>query len=846
MGIRIKLNQEKKTLRLVGQTSQLKLTQTGRKGSTGPTGPQGYPGPTGPMGATGAQGPLGYTGATGPQGNVGQTGQTGATGVQGQTGANGATGAQGGQGQTGAQGFTGPVGATGAQGNQGFTGANGVQGFTGAQGPSGTVGATGATGAVGATGAAASNPVTSVNGATGAVTVYGNEALLVAASDATAQIKQSAAYVCDGTDDHVQIQQAINAVSTNGGTVQLSFGTFNLGSSIIINSSYINLTGQGSGTKLVLQNAVNDSIIKITGDGVVEVKLRQMFLDGNSANNTSGSGIYISTKWVNASGDTQHLVEDIYVKNIAQHGVHVPGSSDTRVLWFNRVHVKSVGGHGFFLEGPAPTDSVFYTCLAELAALDGFRVGGLNNHFYGCKSFWNTGAGYYVTGYTNYFVSCESQDNFKEGFYIANTYGIVLTSCVADANGQSWVAQNEIGVRLVNTNSSQITGGLFFNREWSSYAQLKGISVEGTSTGNTTVNIRGVGYSNNDTQTYSDTSSGSNKSFFVNSLDNEYVHTGGSETISGLKTFSSGQVFSAMSTPSYSAGRLYYDSAEDALTFMGGSANTSLNIGQEQYVRVQNNTGSTITNGVPVYISGVSGGVPTVTPAINTSAAAARAIGLTTESIATGTSGWVAVQGKVRNVNTAAFTAGNTLYVSNAAGGLTATAPTATAKSTRIGTVLVSNATTGVILVDVAQTPQYAASSATTDLGTVLSDTGLRTAGTAYPITSSGAVTLSGAVALTGNNRYGLATITAATTLTTSSVQHQMANATTAAFNVTLPATTTAGYRFTIKKIDNSANAVTILGTIDGATNYVLSAQWKYVTLVSTTTSGTWYIIGNN
>jgi hypothetical protein len=36
----------------------------------------------------------------------------------------------------------------------------------------------------------------------------------------------------------------------------------------------------------------------------------------------------------------------------------------------------------------------------------------------------------------------------------------------------------------------------------------------------------------------------------------------------------------------------------------------------------------------------------------------------------------------------------------------------------------------------------------TVDLGTVLSDLGLRAAGTAYPITTSGAVTLTGAVAM--------------------------------------------------------------------------------------------------
>lgn len=130
--------------------------------------------------------------------------------------------------------------------------------------------------------------------------------------------------------------------------------------------------------------------------------------------------------------------------------------------------------------------------------------------------------------------------------------------------------------------------------------------------------------------------------------------------------------------------------------------------------------------------------------------------------------------------------------------------------------------------------------SATGDLGAVLSNLGFRTAGTSYPISTSGNV------AFTGSMRLGLVTITTATTLAITNSEYRAADATAGAFNVTLPATTTTGYRFTIKKIDATANAVTILGTIDGVTNYVLSTQWKYVTLVSTVTSGVWYIVGNN
>lgn len=64
------------------------------------------------------------------------------------------------------------------------------------------------------------------------------------------------------------------------------------------------------------------------------------------------------------------------------------------------------------------------------------------------------------------------------------------------------------------------------------------------------------------------------------------------------------------------------------------------------------------------------------------------------------------------------------------------------------------------------------------------------------------------------------------------------ANATTAAFTITLPtAVGIAGRQYTVKKIDSSANAVTVgttsAQTIDGATTYALSRQFQYLQVVS-------------
>ena len=50
--------------------------------------------------------------------------------------------------------------------------------------------------------------------------------LVVAASDSTAKDKTNADYVCDGTDDHVQIQAALDALPAQGGSVLLLAGNY--------------------------------------------------------------------------------------------------------------------------------------------------------------------------------------------------------------------------------------------------------------------------------------------------------------------------------------------------------------------------------------------------------------------------------------------------------------------------------------------------------------------------------------------------------------------------------------------------------------------------------------------
>lgn len=131
----------------------------------------------------------------------------------------------------------------------------------------------------------------------------------------------------------------------------------------------------------------------------------------------------------------------------------------------------------------------------------------------------------------------------------------------------------------------------------------------------------------------------------------------------------------------------------------------TLQVGQEQLVRVQNNTGSTITNGTVVkYASAIgASGYFRVEPMQATAGTSRRLLlGVATEDIANGGVGFVTSQGFVRDINTSAWAAGTTLWVDPAvAGGLTPTEPDAPDLKLPIAVVTTQHATNGVLYVRV-------------------------------------------------------------------------------------------------------------------------------------------------
>ena len=126
-------------------------------------------------------------------------------------------------------------------------------------------------------------------------------------------------------------------------------------------------------------------------------------------------------------------------------------------------------------------------------------------------------------------------------------------------------------------------------------------------------------------------------------------------------------------------GQLTWDTTDKTLSLGLNGGDVVMQIGQEIHYRIRNSTGSTIPNGTVCRFSGSVGnsGILLAAPFLANGTYDSHTImGVATESIANGEDGLVTYFGKIRGVDTRAFSDGQILYASSTvAGGLTATKP---------------------------------------------------------------------------------------------------------------------------------------------------------------------------
>ena len=155
-------------------------------------------------------------------------------------------------------------------------------------------------------------------------------------------------------------------------------------------------------------------------------------------------------------------------------------------------------------------------------------------------------------------------------------------------------------------------------------------------------------------------------------------------------------------------GELTWNGTENTVDI--GLNGATLQVGQEQLIRVRNNTGSTIVNGKAIMATGTIGnnGRITIANANLTNANAKYILGVCTEDVAAGADGFVTAFGKVRGIQTnggqygETWVDGDVIYVKDSGNGaLTKVVPLDTQVKLPIAIVVSAHATNGTLFIRV-------------------------------------------------------------------------------------------------------------------------------------------------
>ena len=192
---------------------------------------------------------------------------------------------------------------------------------------------------------------------------------LVAAVDARADLKAVADFVCDGTDDRVQINAAWTAIegdgSAGGGRVVLSPGTFNTGGQVTMNPDQGQpgeMVGAGKGATIIkMSSGSGTSAVRVRAGSTI----RDLSILVDSSATVTRGALEIDesdSQAINVAVDTDDGVGiwcdgprarvegcDVIARIDATHGIFVHADASQAMILTNTIH--EARQHGIMIDG---------------------------------------------------------------------------------------------------------------------------------------------------------------------------------------------------------------------------------------------------------------------------------------------------------------------------------------------------------------------------------------------------------------------------------------------------------------------------------------------------------------
>jgi len=150
----------------------------------------------------------------------------------------------------------------------------------------------------------------------------------IAAADALQSIKDTADFVCDGTNDSVQFQAANDSFSNSHGRIVLSEGSFTLGSTEVNLASGVTLQGMGAGSTYVNGTASTMMFDVASNSSINDIYFDQLTNGGGCVDIVGGQGSSIKNCQFENSDSTGFMVRHSAGGHLTIQGNFFDGNGD--------------------------------------------------------------------------------------------------------------------------------------------------------------------------------------------------------------------------------------------------------------------------------------------------------------------------------------------------------------------------------------------------------------------------------------------------------------------------------------------------------------------------------------
>lgn len=285
--------------------------------------------------------------------------------------------------------------------------------------------------------------------------------LTVCASDSR---EKYADYRCNGTNDNVEIQAALDALPATGGEVVLLDGTYNIEASLVLDS-YQTLRGCGRNTILTTTTADVDIITATGGDGSekVGILIADLCVDGNAGGVANDSGIVwtyvdyskITNVWSKDNGE--HGIYTTYCNHCEFNGNVCEGNTGSGIQLDYLSHYNTVcenicegNGYGIRLNEGNGNSVTGNTCQGNT---DGIILADADfNTISGNSCIGNTTEGINIgSSHRNTICGNTIYDNGTTGIYLAGSDYCAITGNLCVRNGY-------YGIHISSSDHCNVTG----------------------------------------------------------------------------------------------------------------------------------------------------------------------------------------------------------------------------------------------------------------------------------------------------------------------------------------------------------------------------------------------------